>query len=287
MSEDKKINKDSLQENIKEYDEVTVGENQSQDDICLKEIKNIEDLKNDLKGTATAIDMTYGSKKTKSRKKIFKIKKKFKKKWNQIEMKNVSYITKIEKSINPTNSQTKENNIINQKKNIIEDNDIPYYKKINNKYRDYNSICLLRKKRKINSKYSLGKKKNNNKNISKNKDLIINKYKKENYIIITESDIFQKNVEKNQSINNNSVKSSSHSIVLIRKSNSNNEISRKISEPSLNLKEQDFYNFEILENDIGNDEESQEFNFKVVNFIIKDNFSLKDKDSFRKKKISK
>ena len=276
MSEDKKINKDSLQENIKEYDEVTVDENQNQDDICLKEIKNIEELKNDLKGTATAIDMTYGSKKTKSRKKIFKIKKKFKKKWNQIEMKNVAYITKIEKSINPTSSQTKENNIINQKKNIIEGNDIPYYKKINNKYRDYNSICLLRKKRKINSKYSLGKKKNNNKNISKNKDLIINKSEKENYIIITESDIFQKNVEKNQS--NNSVKSSSHSIVLIRKSNSNNEISRKISEPSLNLKEQDFYNFEILENDIGNDEESQEINFKVVNFIIKDDFNLKEEE---------
>lgn len=278
MSEDKKINKDSLQENIKEYDEVTVGENQSQDDICLKEIKNIEDLKNDLKGTATAIDMTYGSKKTKSRKKIFKIKKKFKKKWNQIKMKNVAFITKIEKSINPTNSQTKENNIINQKKNIIEGNHIPYYKKINNKYRDYNSICLLRKKRKTNSKYSLGKKKNNNKNISKNKDLIINKYKKENYIIITESDIFQKNVEKNQSIKNNSVKSSSHSIVLIRKYNSNNKISKKIHEPSLNLKEQDFYNFEILENDIGNDEESQEFNFKVVNFIIKDDFNLKEEE---------
>ena len=79
MSEDKKVNKDSLQENIKEYDEETIDENQSQDDICLKEIKNIEDEKNDLKGTATAIDMTYGSKKTKSRKKIFKIKKKFKK----------------------------------------------------------------------------------------------------------------------------------------------------------------------------------------------------------------
>ena len=172
----------------------------------------------------------------------------------------------------------KENNIINQKKNIIEDNDILYYKKINNKYRDYNSICLLRKKRKINSKYSLGKKKNNNKNISKNKDLIINKYKKENYIIITESDIFQKNVEKNKSINNNSVKSSSHSIVLIRKSNSNNKISKKIPEPPLNLKEQDFHNFEILENDIGNDEESQEFNFKVVNFIIKDDFNLKEEE---------
>lgn len=280
MSEDKKINKDSLQENIKEYDEVTVDENQSQDDICLKEIKNIEDLKNDLKGTATAIDMTYGSKKTKSRKKIFKIKKKFKKKWNQIKMKNVAFITKIEKSINPnpTSSQTIENNIINQKKNIIEGNDIPYYKKINNKYRDYNSICLLRKKRKINSKYSLGKKKNNNKNISKNKDLIINKSEKENYIIITESDIFQKNVEKNQLIKNNSVKSKSHSIVLIRKSNSNNKISKKIPEPSLNLKEQDFYNFEILENDIGNDEESQEFNFKVVNFIIKDDFNLKEEE---------
>ena len=285
MSEDKKINKDSLQENIKEYDEVTVGENQSQDDICLKEIKNIEELKNDLKGTATAIDMTYGSKKTKSRKKIFKIKKKFKKKWNQIKMKNVAFITKIEKSINPTSSQTKENNIINQKKNIIEGNDIPYYKKINNNYRDYSSICLLRKKRKINSKYSLGKKKNNNKNISKNKDLIINKSEKENYIIITESDIFQKNVEKNQS--NNSVKSSSHSIVLIRKSNSNNKITKKIHKPPLNLKEQEFHNFEILENDIGNDEESQEVNFKVVSLIIEDNFSLKDKDSFRKKKISK
>ena len=79
MSEDKKINKDSLQENIKEYDEVTVGENQSQDDICLKEIKNIEDLKNDLKGTATAIDMTYGSKKTKSRKKSLKLRRNSKK----------------------------------------------------------------------------------------------------------------------------------------------------------------------------------------------------------------
>ena len=276
MSEDKKINKDSLQENIKEYDEVTVGENQSQDDICLKEIKNIEDLKNDLKGTATAIDMIYGSKKTKSKKKIFKIKKKFKKKWNQIEMKNVAYITKIEKSIYPTSSQTKENNIINQKKIIIEDNVIPYPKKINNKYRDYNSICLLRKKRKINSKYSLGKKKNNNKNISKNKDLIINRSEKENYIIITESNISQKNVEKNQS--NNSVKSSSHSIVLIRKSNSNNKITKKIHKPPLNLKEQEFHNFEILENDIGNDEESQEINFKVVNFIIKDDFNLKEEE---------
>ena len=88
-----------------------------------------------------------------------------------------------------------------------------------------------------NSKYSLGKKKNNNKNISKNKDLIINKSEKENYIIITESDIFQKNVEKNQSIKNNSVKSSSHSIVLIRKSNSNNKITKKIHKPPLNLKE--------------------------------------------------